>query len=338
MCSKAIYAMDPKAKLEKRVFHMACFVCADCGKPLTGTVSRWVDDTLVCGLHARQRDRAAGRAPQRKHTRSRSRTIGEPSSRFKRLSQNLSDLAGVPSFTTSTTASQSTPDANPPPDDGVVVVPVVNVDTENPPSEATVERSSIGRGSRGRRSIRDNVFAQSEQQADGVAPSPDTAVGKARATTLGSAGRVGRSKTLGRSGGRRRPGIAGMFATARTPGGNRSPSPSRGRGPDFAAASDETSPVVGRTATIGRTGGDACVACGEAIGGKFLRLPEGRYHPDCLQCEACQTTLKGAYAEVEGKRYCRACGDAAANQGFQQAYDDDGDASTCAGGLFGKAC
>merc|ERR1711991_916738 len=120
-----------------------------------------------------------------------------------------------------------------------------------------------------------------------------------------------------------------MFATARTPGGNRSPSPSRGRGPDFAAASDETSPVVGRTATIGRTGGDACVACGEAIGGKFLRLPEGRYHPDCLQCEACQTTLKGAYAEVEGKRYCRACGDAAANQGFQQAYDDDGDA-TCA--------
>jgi len=50
-----------------------------------------------------------------------------------------------------------------------------------------------------------------------------------------------------------------------------------------------------------------CVTCHEAISGKYLNGPSGKYHPQCFVCTSCKSTLSGGFLEKDGHPFCSSC-------------------------------
>mmetsp|Transcript_6608 Transcript_6608/g.18665 ORF Transcript_6608/g.18665 Transcript_6608/m.18665 type:complete len:225 (-) Transcript_6608:699-1373(-) len=75
-----------------------------------------------------------------------------------------------------------------------------------------------------------------------------------------------------------------------------------------------------------------CVVCGKLIQGKFLVGDEGKLHPHCHTCSACDSPLGTQYAEMNGRHMCIPC----AQNGGGRRVSKGGFGKNCQG--CGKPC
>lgn len=64
-----------------------------------------------------------------------------------------------------------------------------------------------------------------------------------------------------------------------------------------------------------RAAGNVCAECEKPItSGRLAKLSGKVFHPGCIKCEQCRTTITGAIFEADGKRLCEPCNTAVLQQ------------------------